>query len=368
MPVGCDIGTCFIVSCRKENNQEGDVFRSMRNCFLKFEGDDADWIKQIKDITTVDIGDDSYILGDDALGFSTNNLVVRRPMQHGIINPLEDDALRIIAEIVKIVCGPAAYPGEVACASIPANTSDGRVNNINHAALVQKIFEDLGYHFIGINESLAVVYANNPKAIDDEGNEIPFSGIGISMGGGMVNVCYAHRGIEQMSFSLPRSGDYIDTQVSEACGRDPLTNELRVKPSKVIRIKENHLNLMKDSNDYSDAQLRSWKYTSEKRQSDFRKIHTYLVNYYKDLIEYVLAHFVAEFKKKNIDSDHSIDIVISGGTSMPTGIVELFAERLSQMKDFPFEVNSVVHSPHPLESTALGSLTKAIIEERKITK
>ena len=45
-----------------------------------------------------------------------------------------------------------------------------------------------------------------------------YTGIGISCGGGLCNVCVAYLSVPVLSFSIPRAGDYIDTNAAAMTG------------------------------------------------------------------------------------------------------------------------------------------------------
>ncbi len=40
-----------------------------------------------------------------------------------------------------------------------------------------------------------------------------YTGIGISCGGGLCNVCLAYLSVPVVSFSVPKAGDFIDSRV-----------------------------------------------------------------------------------------------------------------------------------------------------------
>ena len=42
-----------------------------------------------------------------------------------------------------------------------------------------------------------------------------YTGIGISCGGGLCNVCLAYLSVPVFSFSIPKAGDYIDSSVAK---------------------------------------------------------------------------------------------------------------------------------------------------------
>ena len=66
------------------------------------------------------------------------------------------------------------------------------------------MLDELGYEATSINEGLAVVYGE----LEDSN----YTGIGISCGGGLCNVCLAYLSVPVLSFSIPKAGDYIDYQ------------------------------------------------------------------------------------------------------------------------------------------------------------
>lgn len=366
MAKGVDVGTAFLVAAYKNNGE--NIIKTVRNCFISLDNltDDIDWLKENTNSAIVELDDGrSFILGDDAMGFGASNISVRRPMQKGIINPTEEEAPIVMAKLIEMIVGKPNYSGEIVCASVPATTTAG-TDSVNHSKIIEKIFTDLGYKFIPINEGLAIIYANNPTIYDeDEDKEIPFSGIGISMGGGQVNVCHAHMGIatEELTFSVERSGDWIDQKVSETFGEDA-QGQLIVKPNQVAKFKEKFLNLTIE--DYSDEMLEELGFKNSARKKKFKKMHFGLKSYYENLISYIIANIVSKFKQSKLESEFPVEIVISGGTSMPNGVVELFDKVLKEREDFPFDVKKVRKANDPLKSTALGALAKAISEERKL--
>ena len=68
----------------------------------------------------------------------------------------------------------------------------------------------MGYQVKSINEGLAVVYSELESS--------NYTGIGISCGGGLCNVCVAYLSVPVLSFSIPRAGDYIDTNAASITG------------------------------------------------------------------------------------------------------------------------------------------------------
>jgi hypothetical protein len=110
----------------------------------------------------------------------------RRPMQSGLLNPAEPKNLQMIELLLERLCGKAS-DGEKLCLSIPSAPTDRGADLMFHERSVQGIFEKLGYQVQSVNEGLAVVYA--------ELKDANFTGIGMSFGGGMCNICLAYLGL-----------------------------------------------------------------------------------------------------------------------------------------------------------------------------
>ena len=73
------------------------------------------------------------------------------------------------------------------------------------------MFGKLGYDARSISEGLAVVYGEMESS--------NYTGIGISCGGGLCNVCLAYLSVPVFSFSIPKGGDFIDSAVARAARR-----------------------------------------------------------------------------------------------------------------------------------------------------
>jgi cell division ATPase FtsA len=129
-----------------------------------------------------------------------------------------------------------------------------------------------------------------------------------------------------------------------------------MQPNKVCRIKE------KDEFNLLDPK------SGKKQELQTREM---LIVFFENLINYVIKIFIREFQKKStvIDIDEGVEIVISGGTSMAKGFVELFKKVFEENRDnFPIEVSQIRHAADPLGSVAIGNLVYALWEESKNNK
>jgi intein/homing endonuclease len=159
-----------------------------------------------------------------------------------------------------------------------------------------------------------------------------FSGPNLTIrncGAGMVNVCFAIYGVPVFQFSLVNSGDWIDKMAAKATqesvtfiNQEKTKIDLSVPPTTLIE----------------------------------RAIQTQ----YRIMIEKTVQGIkkgVLESGKK-ARTDHSIDIVIAGGTSIPNGFDILFKEIINQ-SDLPISVGTIVRPTDPLFSVARGCLIAA---------
>ena len=125
---------------------------------------------------------------------------LRRPMQKMVINSkMDKKSLQILKHMSQKLVGPPKYANEVCVISIPANPISGAFNNNFHSTMCQKFIEELGYEVYPIEEFLAVVYATNPKT-EEDGEEIPMTGVGISWGAGGTNCGVAYKGQPTVNF------------------------------------------------------------------------------------------------------------------------------------------------------------------------
>ncbi|MCX7001929.1 MAG: hypothetical protein NTV22_01495 [bacterium] len=326
---GVDIGTMFVKCAVKEG--DAVVFRSQRNAF--FEIDYTDFTKKILNNSKVNyiVKDNKlYVLGDEALQFANMfNKETRRPLSRGVISPTEKEALPIMELLIKSVVGAPACDGEVVYFSVPGEPLDADFNVMYHIKMIEGFLKALGYAPKPVNEAHAVILS--------ELSEEEFTGIGLSFGGGMVNVCLSYMSVPIFKFSVAKSGDWIDQQVAMA------VNETA---SRVSAVKETSLDLSKTRN--------------------VSKIESALSIYYNHLIEYVIENIKQEFTKakKMPQFAKPIPIILSGGTSLPKGFCQRFKEILEHLK-LPMAVGDVRMAAQPLRSVAKGALVAASVEEDK---
>jgi len=335
-----DVGTMFAVSATKTGENKVELKR-MRNAFLPISLDVLSTAEiSNTELDYVESKDEEgnteaiYIVGEDSFKFANIfGQVVRRPMSRGVISSIEIDAIDVLTLMMEKMIGKSR--GGFCVYSIPANPIDVNVAPIiYHEKVFGKIFGSLGYESKPINEGLAIIFSECQKE--------NFSGISISFGCGLTNVCCTYKGTPALTFSVARGGDWIDNNSAESLG---------IIPNRVTSVKERGLDLENPS-------------TGTKKE---KRIKEALYFYYISLIEYVLSCIIGKFEENSdgLQIDEKVPIVVSGGTSLPKGFIEIFKQVFSKFKDFPYEISEIRHANDPLSAVATGALIYATWSKRK---
>lgn len=324
---GLDIGTANLVSAVQDANGNL-VIRSQRNAFIDIDSDDFTRNMLTKlNVQYVVLSNRMIVIGDPAFELANIfNRETRRPMKHGLISPDERDALPIVKMLIESLLGAPQAEGEICYFSVPADPIDEKDRNIiYHRGLFEGMLRKMGYNAKPLNEGHAVVFS--------ELAEQDFTGIGISCGGGMFNVCVAYKTIPCLQFSTSRGGDWIDRNVGQVLG---------LPAAKATALKEKGVNIGSPRNREEEA----------------------IGIYYRELIKWTLNQIKNRFESgQNMPSFPApIDLVFSGGTSKVGGFVEA-VEEVFQDIQFPLEVNRIRRADDPLTSVAKGCLVAAMSEQ-----
>lgn len=323
---GLDVGTANLAAAIQD--LDGNVtIKIQRNAFIDIDADDYTRNMLTKlNVQYVVINDRMVVVGDPAFELANIfNRETRRPMKAGVISPSESDAMPIERLLLENLLGPPNYPKEKIYFSVPAEPIDADFNVVYHKGVFGGLLKKIGYEPKHLVEGHAVVFSE--LAEDD------FTGIGISCGGGMFNVCVAYKSIPALTFSTSRGGDWIDRNVATVLG---------IKASRATAIKEKGVNLLKPRN----------------REEEAVEI------YYRNLISYTLENIKKRFESSEgmPSFPDPVEIVCAGGTSMIGGFVEVFQDEFDSIK-FPIEVKNIRRAEDPLFSVAKGSLVAALSDE-----
>jgi actin-like ATPase involved in cell morphogenesis len=331
--IGFDAGTYNLI-CAKRNKDGDFVYKREVNAFLEMELENDfvfNMMKQCKVplIHREDVGV-AYALGEAAIkmAYTMSSLELKRPMKDGCVNPKERDAFQIMNIMIHSLLDEVEKDKEVLYYSVPANAINEETDADYHSKILEAIFKAYKSkkgHVVDarpINEGMALVYA--------ELGDKMFTGIGCSMGAGMVNVAFSLFGAEVFSFSLVNSGDWIDRQAAKA------TSETIA----FINREKQKVNLGKEPQTLVERAIKTqYELMIEKTVGGIKK-------------------GLEENKDKNARLDDPIDIIVAGGTSSPPGFDKLF-EKLIRDASVPIEIGQVIRPSDPLYSVAKGCLIAA---------
>ena len=322
LPLGLDVGTSRIVVAR---GMDQPHYESELNAFITLPYSRlAESLLQREGVFHEVSGGELVVSGNDAQRFAeVFHVETRRPMLRGVLNPQEPHSLAVMRGIITRLVGKAGAAGRKIFFSIPAPSLEGNSAIAYHEASIQQILKQLGFSAQPIQEGLAVVFG--------EMSGSNYTGIGISCGSGLCNVCLAVLSVPVISFAVPKAGDYIDAQAASVTGE--LATRLRVQ--KELNFVVNGL-----SGD---------------------RVQNALSVFYDDVIQ-----TLANALRSTISStqrlpklDQSVPIVLSGGTAIPKGFLNRFTTALGT-EDFPIKISEVRVAEDPLNSTARGALMAAL--------
>ncbi len=323
--LGLDVGTSRIVMA---GGASGHKAQTQLNAFVGVPYSKmTEAILQQNNMVYHRNGKELYVFGNDSERFASFfNAVPRRPMQFGVLNPQEPMGQQIIQAIIESMV-PRAKKNELLCFSVPGKGEGADTNLVYHEAILKNFLQSLGYQSKAVNEGLAVVFAE----LQNEN----FTGIGISCGGGMCNVCVAFLSVPMLTFSIPIAGDYIDSSVASVV--DETVTRVRL-------VKEESLDLSRQPKD---------------------KITSALHIYYEEVINSLVSKLREEFEtsKQLPKLDRPMPIVLSGGTARPRGFLQKF-ESAVKNGGFPFQISDVRMASDPLTATARGCYIAAMSEIR----
>ncbi len=331
LAVGIDVGTSSLVSAREMKTKT--KYKLIRDAFYPIKPSSPFAAKMIeKGLAGKSYfkKDNSFILvGQDAIDKAVErNESALRPMVKGVVSPKEKEAFAVLKHIIKELLGDPQAEGEKAVYSVPAQPIDQKEDSFDvgyHTDVFNSFLSSLGYTPISLNEAEAICYS---ELMEDD-----LTGISVSYGAGMQNICLMSVGEAILKFSLGRSGDYIDRMAAVA------TN----LPDSAIQIE-------KEQGDF-DVSI------SSADMDILESIPKALVVYYQRLANYFWANFKAylEAKGSNIPKfKDPIPLILSGGTSSVKGFRKLIEQ--TKPTNFPIEISEIRHAKDPLYVVARGCL------------
>jgi len=321
--IGLDVGTSRIVTARQINNEI--KYKTQLNAFVTIPYSKmTENVLQKEAVPHAVNGDEILVHGNESERFAELlNKDIRRPMARGILNPDESENVRLIRQITESLVGKGE--GQRVYFSVPAPLLGSEENLTYHEATLRQVLTELGFEVKSVNEGLAVVYAELESS--------NYTGIGISCGGGLCNVCFSYLSVPILSFSIHKAGDFIDASAASATGARP-----------------NHIRILKEQSFYINGHFEN-------------KLQQVLSVYYDDMIQSLVTALRNAFQgARHLPKlARPIPVVLSGGTAMPKGFRDRF-EAVLRASDFPVELSEIRTAADPLTTTAKGTLVAALSE------
>lgn len=330
--IGLDVGTYTLVCCKRD--KDGNfVNKHEINAFIEvpLENDFVFNMMKKTGVPLIERKDAkvAYALGESAvnMAYAMNTADLKRPMKDGCLNPKEKHAQQILSTMIYSLIDELQHDHEKLYYCVPANAINEETDADYHSKILGAMFkgfeDENGYTLDAhpINEALALLYA--------ELQHKAYTGISVSCGAGMINVCYAMFGSPVFQFAIVNSGDWIDKMAAKATGESPtFINKEKTKLDLTI------------------------------------EPDTLVLRAIKAQYEIMMQKTITEIKKgiekagNKAKSDRPVDIVVAGGTSLPNGFDKLFGEIIGQA-NFPIEVGEIIRPKDPLFSVARGCLLAA---------
>jgi hypothetical protein len=322
--MGLDVGTSRI--CLAQRGGDEYQFRTQLNAFVTIPYSRiTESVLKKEGIPHNVNGSEIVVHGNESEKFADlMDVDTRRTMNHGVLSSTESESLSMIRQIIGTLVGQTKDKQKL-CYTVPSASIGSEENMTYHEATLRQILTDLGYEVKSINEGLAVVYA--------ELESTNYTGIGISCGGGLCNVCFSYLSIPVLSFSVPKAGDYIDSSAASMTGE---------RATRIRMLKEDGFHF---NGYFAD------------------KVQQAIGVYYDDMIMALVTNMKETFKsaRKMPKLSRPLPLVLSGGTALPAGFRDRFEEIIKQ-QDFPLPLAEIRMAQDPLHTAARGALVAALAD------
>lgn len=324
---GLDVGTYNIITAWR--NKSKISCKKEINAFFSIPIENKFMLNMIKKsgAPVIEVGDFAYILGSSAIDLALSmGQEYRRPMRNGILSIEEKEAFNILAVIIRSMIGEVEENDSIVYYSVPANAINTETNSEYHTKVIQSILDKYNVNnkrikAYPINEALCVILSE----LQEKNN----TGIGISFGAGMVNICYSMFSVPMVQFSITNSGDWIDEQSARHCGENVA-----------------FINSEKEKIDLSIDPKNS--------------VERAIIYHYELMIDQALKGIKQGIINAGTKANPGkpVDIVVAGGTASPKGFIDLFNKKLNEIK-FPLNIGDVRLAEDHLYSVSKGALIAA---------
>jgi hypothetical protein len=322
--LGLDVGTSRI--CLASRNNDDYSYDTQLNAFVTIPYSKmTEGVLKRAEIPHTATAAEIVVHGNESDKFADLlNVETRRTMSKGLLNSNEPESLRMMRQILGSMLSLAPGKHKI-CFTVPAPQLGAEDNLTYHEATLKRTLEDLGHEVRSINEGLAVVYAELESS--------NYTGIGISCGGGLCNVCLSYLSMPVLSFSVAKAGDYIDQSAAAITGE-----------------RANRIRIMKEESFHLNG------YFEEKT---FQVLGVYYDEMIQSLVNGIKETFQNARNKPKFGKP--IPLVLSGGTALPLGFRDRF-EKILRGSELPIALSEVRMAADPLHASARGALVAAMTD------
>ena len=331
--IAFDVGTYNLVTARRKENKI--EYKKQVNAFIRIPLDDPFTFKMLKKsgVPLIERSPtEAFAIGDKAVSIARafSDTPLRRPMKSGCINPQEKDGFSILATMIHSMIGEIEHDGDTLVYCIPADAINEETDAQYHKEVLKSIFDK--YSMNGkklnsypINEGLALVYAELQDKF--------MTGCGVSIGGGMSNICFAVQSRPVFQFSIVNAGDFIDRQAAKAsASTEAIVNKMK-----------EGINLLTDPKNEIERAI----------QMQYRIVIQNTVKGIKNGLEKVGTNKLPS---------EPVDFVLGGGSSSPPGFDILFKQAITEQK-LPILIGEIRNPSDHLLSVCRGCLVAAETSE-----
>jgi len=323
--IGLDLGTSRIVAARRRETEI--LFTSQLNSFAAIPYSKiTQGVLQKERIHHLTRGSELIVFGDESERFSNLfHTETHRPMRRGILNRDEPDGAAMIRQMLLLVLGERNGRAQKVCFSVPAGSLGENASQNAHQEAIAEMLRDLNYEPCAITEGLAAVYGE----LESSG----YTGIAISCGAGLCNVCLSYLSVPVTSFSIPKGGDYVDEAAAGERGES--VTRVRAVKEQSFAFNGHFLNKLQQS----------------------------IADRYDDMIRTLVVAMKDAFAGgANMPKlDRPLPLVLAGGSALAPGFRDRFESVLRETA-FPLPISEVRLAANPLNSTARGTLVAALNE------
>src|SRR5260221_12310670 len=114
-------------------------------------------------------------------------------MAGAFLTPQERKSWTMTQQLIQNIVGPAAHARQKLYFSVPAAPPGTAENLTFHEATLRQMIGELGFEAHSVSEGLAVVYSELESS--------NYTGIGISLGGRLCDICMAYLAVPVIDFS-----------------------------------------------------------------------------------------------------------------------------------------------------------------------